>query len=136
VPIKADLVVDVTGSCDIEGPLHIAATLFLPAPDRLTGEPAVIFALPGGGYSRGYYDMHFDGHLGYSQPAVVWTVGHMIGLQMIADQIRAQQCANAERSHTAWVYPQSKDEPKLLVALSESAENPNTPSAPGLLTAN
>jgi hypothetical protein len=50
----------------------------------------------------------------------------MIGLQVMADQIRAQQCANAERSHTAWVYPQSKDEPKLVAALSRSAENPNT----------
>ncbi|MCV7246493.1 alpha/beta fold hydrolase [Mycobacterium mantenii] len=65
--IKADLVVDVSGSCDIENSLHIAATVFLPPPERLRSEPVVVFALPGGGYSRGYFDMHFDGHSGYSQ---------------------------------------------------------------------
>jgi hypothetical protein len=63
--IKADLVVDVAGSCDIEDPLRIEATLFPPPPYRLTREPAVIFALPG--YSRGYYNMHFDDHSGYFQ---------------------------------------------------------------------
>ncbi len=44
---------------------HVTATLHLPdvVPDR----PTVVFALPGGGYSRGYFDMHFQGRTGYSQ---------------------------------------------------------------------
>jgi pimeloyl-ACP methyl ester carboxylesterase len=81
---RADLVVDVTDSCQLGRPLHIAATLFSPPPDELTERPKVIFALPGGGYSRGYYDMHFSGHAGYSQAEhhvergfVVVTLDHL-----------------------------------------------------------
>lgn len=43
----------------------VAATIHLP--DALPAAPTVVFALPGGGYSRGYFDMHFAGHSGYSQ---------------------------------------------------------------------
>ena len=44
---------------------RIAATVFLPEP--MPAAPTVMFALPGGGYSRGYFDLHFPGHDGYSQ---------------------------------------------------------------------
>jgi pimeloyl-ACP methyl ester carboxylesterase len=44
---------------------HVAATVFLP--DPVPAAPTVMFALPGGGYSRGYFDLHFPGHEGYSQ---------------------------------------------------------------------
>lgn len=64
---SAEVRVDVSGSCGIDGRLEIAATVFLPPPERLSPSPTVVFALPGGGYGRGYYDMHFDGHEGYSQ---------------------------------------------------------------------
>ncbi len=53
------------GPCQLA--VRIVATVFLPDPDRLAESPPVVFALPGGGYSRGYYDMHFPGHAGYSQ---------------------------------------------------------------------
>ncbi|WP_059020192.1 alpha/beta hydrolase [Mycobacterium sp. M26] len=66
---SAQLWVDVSGSCGIAGRLDIAATVFLPPPERLPPSATVVFALPGGGYSRGYYDMHFDGHTDYSQAA-------------------------------------------------------------------
>lgn len=65
--IKADATVDVTEACRLGQPLCLVATVYLPDPDRLVERPAVVFALPGGGYSRGYYDMHFPGHAGYSQ---------------------------------------------------------------------
>jgi pimeloyl-ACP methyl ester carboxylesterase len=65
--IRADLVVDVSDSCQLGRPLHIVATVFLPPREELAPQPAVVFALPGGGYSRGYFDMHFPGHAGYSQ---------------------------------------------------------------------
>jgi pimeloyl-ACP methyl ester carboxylesterase len=65
--IKADIAVDVTAACDLDRPLSVVATVFLPAPDRIVDGQPVVFALPGGGYSRGYYDMHFEGHMGYSQ---------------------------------------------------------------------
>ena len=48
-----------------QGQGHVAASVFLP--DRVPSAPTVMFALPGGGYARGYFDLHFDGHAGYSQ---------------------------------------------------------------------
>jgi pimeloyl-ACP methyl ester carboxylesterase len=65
--IKADLAVDVTAACDLGRALSIVATVFLPEPERLVENQPVVFAVPGGGYSRGYYDMRFAGHDGYSQ---------------------------------------------------------------------
>ncbi len=47
----------------------MAATLYLPASDRCLNRPILVFAVPGGGYSRGYFDMRFAGHDGYSQAA-------------------------------------------------------------------
>jgi pimeloyl-ACP methyl ester carboxylesterase len=65
--IKAEVAVDVTAACQLKRPLSVAATVFLPEPDRLVEKQPVVFAVPGGGYARGYYDMHFPGHDGYSQ---------------------------------------------------------------------
>ncbi len=66
---RAELSIDVTGTCALDGRLIIAATAYLPPAQHLRAHQPVIFALPGGGYSRGYYDMHFDGHEDYSQAA-------------------------------------------------------------------
>jgi pimeloyl-ACP methyl ester carboxylesterase len=65
--IKTDVTVDVTAACTLERTLQVVATVFLPESDRLVDSQPVVFAVPGGGYSRGYYDMHFPGHTGYSQ---------------------------------------------------------------------
>jgi pimeloyl-ACP methyl ester carboxylesterase len=65
--IRADVTVDVTDTCQLGRRLCVVATVFLPDPDRLAERQPVVFALPGGGYSRGYYDMQFPGHAGYSQ---------------------------------------------------------------------
>ncbi|CAN7191776.1 hypothetical protein LJR225_000548 [Phenylobacterium sp. LjRoot225] len=51
-------------------------TAFLPEGDKLSG--CVIFASPGGGYSRGYYDMTFDGRPGYSQAEHHTAQGHVV----------------------------------------------------------
>lgn len=82
--VTAEITVDVTESCDLDRPLSIAATVFLPPPDRLARSQPVLFALPGGGYSRGYFDMHFPGHDRYSQAAhhiahglVVVSIDHL-----------------------------------------------------------
>ena len=53
----------------------IAMTAFLPEPSSASG--CVILASPGGGYARGYYDMHFPGHQGYSQAEHHVARGHM-----------------------------------------------------------
>lgn len=65
--ITVGISVDVSDACLPGRSLSIAATAFLPEPDRLVQGQPVMFALPGGGYSRSYYDMRFPGHVGYSQ---------------------------------------------------------------------
>jgi pimeloyl-ACP methyl ester carboxylesterase len=49
----------------ISGGRHIAVTAVLPDPRRFGG--AVIFASPGGGYSRRYWDLQLAGHQKYSE---------------------------------------------------------------------
>jgi pimeloyl-ACP methyl ester carboxylesterase len=58
------------------GSRTIAMTAYLPEPRAASG--CVIFASPGGGYGRGYYDMHFPGHDGYSQAAHHAEKGHVL----------------------------------------------------------
>ena len=65
--LRADITVDVSGACGLARRLTVVATAFLPAPERLTDGHTVVFAMLGGGYSRGYFDMEFPGRRGYSQ---------------------------------------------------------------------
>lgn len=46
---------------------HISASVYLPRIEDLLERPIVLFASPGGGYSRHYYDMKFEGRTGYSE---------------------------------------------------------------------
>jgi hypothetical protein len=62
-----DLRVDVSDRVQAARPIKIAVTVFLPKESDLSAPLIVIFGVPGGGYSRGYFDMHFPGHGGYSQ---------------------------------------------------------------------
>jgi pimeloyl-ACP methyl ester carboxylesterase len=55
--------VEVTGRVGLEGTLETAATVYLP--DRLDGPVTVMVGLPGGTYSRAYYDIRTLA--GYSQ---------------------------------------------------------------------
>ncbi|MGH8446615.1 MAG: alpha/beta hydrolase [Solimonas sp.] len=64
---QLELKIDVSGSVAIEGPLRIAMSVFLPEAERLAEPGIAVFALPGGGYSRGYFDLRFAGREGYSQ---------------------------------------------------------------------
>jgi pimeloyl-ACP methyl ester carboxylesterase len=64
---RADISVDVSAACGLNRRLDVVATAYLPPPERLTDRRVVVFAMPGGGYSRGYFDMEFPGHSGYSQ---------------------------------------------------------------------
>lgn len=102
---SVDITVDVTAACALDCPLTIAATAYLPPPERLRANRPVVFALPGGGYSRGYYDMHFDGHQGYSQAAHHVERGHILvaidhlgvgdSTPEIADTVRIEDIASA-----------------------------------------
>jgi alpha-beta hydrolase superfamily lysophospholipase len=62
-----ELRIDVAPRLGGSEPLEIAATVFLPRAEALSSPSIAIFAVPGGGYSRGYFDMHFPGHSGYSE---------------------------------------------------------------------
>ena len=64
---RIELRIDVTGSVPIPGKVEIAATAYLPDPKALGERPVVIFALPGGGVSRRYFDIRIPGHEGYSE---------------------------------------------------------------------
>src|SRR5260370_36180995 len=62
-----ELKVDVSASVPLPGPLHIAASVFLPDTAKVTAPPIAMFAFPGGGYSRGYFDINVRGHEDYSE---------------------------------------------------------------------
>ncbi|WP_347270418.1 alpha/beta hydrolase [Rhizorhabdus histidinilytica] len=56
---------DVSAAAGLGEPCHIAGTLFPPAAAR-DGPLAIALLVPGGGYTRRYYDLHVAGHDGYS----------------------------------------------------------------------
>ena len=62
-----ELRIDVSAAVPLAGLHEIAMTAYLPAADALGAQPVAIFASPGGGYTRHYYDMQPPGHGGYSQ---------------------------------------------------------------------
>jgi pimeloyl-ACP methyl ester carboxylesterase len=47
---------------DVSPGVQLAATLHMPAPERLTARPTLFIALPGGGYNRMYYDLPEPGY--------------------------------------------------------------------------
>lgn len=60
--------VDVTAAVpQLPGPLSLAVTLYAPAELDAIGVVPVIFAVPGGGYSRQYFDLQIPGHADYSE---------------------------------------------------------------------
>lgn len=63
---RIDLRIDVSDAVPYESQC-VALTVYLPAADALDMQPVAIFASPGGGYTRHYYDMAFPGHTDYSQ---------------------------------------------------------------------
>ncbi|QTH21223.1 alpha/beta fold hydrolase [Rhizorhabdus wittichii] len=56
---------DVGAAAALGEPCHIAGTLFPPTVAR-DGPLVIALLVPGGGYARRYYDLHVDGHAGYS----------------------------------------------------------------------
>jgi pimeloyl-ACP methyl ester carboxylesterase len=59
--------IDVGAAAALGQPVEMAATIFLPDVARLPQRPVAVFAVPGGGYSRGYFDLQFPGRPGYSE---------------------------------------------------------------------
>jgi alpha-beta hydrolase superfamily lysophospholipase len=60
--------IDVSAAApELAGPVEMAVTIYLPDPALMPDRPVAIFACPGGGYSRHYFEMRFDGHQGYHE---------------------------------------------------------------------
>jgi pimeloyl-ACP methyl ester carboxylesterase len=64
---RIDLRIDVSAAVPLAGRHEVAMTAYLPPADALGPRPVAIFASPGGGYTRHYYDMQPPGHEGYSE---------------------------------------------------------------------
>jgi len=64
---RIELRVDVTEAAGLGVPVEMAVTIRLPEPGLLPDHPVAIFACPGGGYSRRYFEMQFAGHEGYDE---------------------------------------------------------------------
>lgn len=64
---RLDRRIDVTEAADLGEAVEMAVTIFLPDPAALSDRPAVIFAVPGGGYSRAYFYLSVAGHTGYCE---------------------------------------------------------------------
>lgn len=58
---RVELRLDVSGAAGLGESAAIAATVFLPAVERLPERPVVCFAKPGGGFSRHYYSENLPG---------------------------------------------------------------------------
>ena len=63
---RADLVIDVSDSNGPAVTLQSAVSVY--APDKISaGRTIVVFAFPGGGFSRHYYDIHLETGARFSQ---------------------------------------------------------------------
>jgi len=88
--------IDVSEAAGWNQPVEMAVTLYLPDPALLPDRPVAIFACPGGGYSRHYFEMRFDGHDGYHEAewhvargTIYITVDHVgVGESTIPDLSR------------------------------------------------
>lgn len=58
---------DVSAVVPFAAPMELAATIVLPDTLPEAGPAIVIFAVPGGGYGRRYFDLAIPGHEGYSE---------------------------------------------------------------------
>lgn len=64
---KIDLRIDVSHAVPLAGRHEVAMTAYLPPAVSAGARPVAIFASPGGGYTRRYYDLQPLGRGGYSQ---------------------------------------------------------------------
>jgi pimeloyl-ACP methyl ester carboxylesterase len=83
---RFDLRLDVSAVVAMQGPLEVALSVF--AADAVPpGQGAtVVAAFPGGGYGRGYFNMQFPGHQGYSEAehhtsaGIIFIAGDHLGV--------------------------------------------------------
>ncbi len=65
--ISADITIHFDDNNATTRSATVAATVHFPSADKIAKEPIVVFALPGAGYNRRYFNLQLPGHEGYSQ---------------------------------------------------------------------
>ncbi len=60
--------------------LTVSCALVLPEPENLPPQPRVLFCLPGGGMTRGYFDLETEGDRSYSFGEAMARKGHVVVL--------------------------------------------------------
>jgi pimeloyl-ACP methyl ester carboxylesterase len=92
-----DLQVDLTGKTELPGTLHTAVTVHCPS--TLSKRPVVIFAFPGGGYGKGYFDAQVPGATGYSQAEHHAAEGHIV---VACDHVGVGASSELDRSAASY----------------------------------
>jgi pimeloyl-ACP methyl ester carboxylesterase len=83
---RFDLRIDVSDVVALPGPLEVALSVFTPDVVLRDVGTTVITAFPGGGYGRGYFNMQFPGHSGYSEAehhtsaGIIFIAGDHLGV--------------------------------------------------------
>src|SRR5215470_14990709 len=83
---RVDLRVDVSDVVALPGPLEVAVSVFTTDVVPRDSGALVMAAFPGGGYGRGYFNMQFPGHSGYSEAehhtsaGVIFIAGDHLGV--------------------------------------------------------
>jgi pimeloyl-ACP methyl ester carboxylesterase len=88
----AAVTIDVSGVLDGAGELFTSALVFGPA--RLSDTiPTILFAFPGGGYSKAYFHMEIPGHPGYSMAQYLADRGYFV---VACDNLAAGQSSRPQ----------------------------------------
>jgi len=83
---QVDLRIDVCAVVALPGPLEVAVSVFIPDVVHPDTGAIVMAAFPGGGYGRGYFNMRFPGHSGYSEAehhtsmGIIFIAGDHLGV--------------------------------------------------------
>lgn len=88
--------IDVSDAAELGEAVEMAVSIYLPDPALLPERPVAIFACPGGGYSRHYFEMRFERHSGYHEAewhvargTIYVTIDHVgVGESTISDLSR------------------------------------------------
>lgn len=94
--IRLEKRIDVSAAAELGETVEMAVSIHLPDPALLPKRPVAIFACPGGGYSRRYFEMRFAGHDGYNEAewhaargTIYVTIDHLgVGESTIPDLSR------------------------------------------------
>jgi len=88
--------IDVSDVLPGAGPLSTSARIFVPR-GPAGGIPTIVFAFPGGGYSKSYFDMDIAGHSGYSMAEYLSGRGYLV---VACDNLAAGESSKPQPAST------------------------------------